>query len=130
MPVSSQSAPPSAPVFDVDGFSWVTDETVGDMLGRAVSVTEGVAVLGVHSLGDGSRIRISQAADDEIVSWRERRVHACESFSRSERGSDARGHRSVTRTVEMWILIVGLDAGGKTTILCKLKLGEVVSRRT
>ena len=77
--VSSLSAPPSAHVFDVDGFSWVLDEPVDDMPGRAVSVTEGVVFLGdvgVHSLGDGSRIRILQAADDEIVSWRERRFHA------------------------------------------------------
>merc|ERR1712224_645806 len=28
---------------------------------------------------------------------------------------------------EMRILMVGLDAAGKTTILCKLKLGEVVT---
>ncbi|XP_037653691.1 ADP-ribosylation factor 2-like [Choloepus didactylus] len=28
---------------------------------------------------------------------------------------------------EMWILMVGLDAAGKTTILYKLKLGELVS---
>ena len=58
-----------------------------------MSVTEDVVFLGdfgVHSLGDGSRIRISQAADDEVVSWR-----ACELFSRSERDSDARGRRSV-----------------------------------
>ena len=38
---------------------------------------------------------MSEAADDEIVSWRERRVHACELFCRSERDSYARGHRSV-----------------------------------
>ena len=35
------------------------------------------------------------AADDEMVSWQERLVHARESFLRSERGSYARGHRSV-----------------------------------
>ena len=68
------------------------------MLGRAVSVTEDVVFLGdrgVHSLGDGSRVRIPQAADDGIVSWRERRVHTCELPSRSERDSHARGHMSV-----------------------------------
>jgi ADP-ribosylation factor protein 1 len=28
---------------------------------------------------------------------------------------------------EMWILMMGLDATGKTTILYKLKLGEIVT---
>ncbi|XP_037653690.1 ADP-ribosylation factor 2-like [Choloepus didactylus] len=28
---------------------------------------------------------------------------------------------------EMWILMVGLDAAGKTTILYKLKLGELMT---
>ena len=51
--------------------------------------------VGAHFLSDGSRVRISQVADDKIVSWRERCVHACELFSRSERDSDARGHWSV-----------------------------------
>ena len=32
--------------------------------------------MGAHSRGGASRARISQVADDEIVSWRERRVHA------------------------------------------------------
>ena len=47
--------------------------------------------MGVHSLGYKSRIRIAKAADDKTVSRRERRVHACDLFSRSERDSDARG---------------------------------------
>ena len=47
--------------------------------------------MGVHSLGYKSRNRIAKAADDETVSRRERRVHACELFSRSEGDSDARG---------------------------------------
>ena len=57
LPVNSQSAPPSARAFDVDGLSWVIDEPVGDMRGRAVSVTEDVVFLGdvgVHSRADGS----------------------------------------------------------------------------
>ena len=69
IPMNSQSAPPSARVSDVDGFSWVSDEPVGDMLVLALSVTEDVVFLGdmgVHSLGDGSRILISL---DEMVSW-------------------------------------------------------------
>ena len=37
--VSSQSAPPSARVFNVDGFSCVSYEAVCDILGRAVFVT-------------------------------------------------------------------------------------------
>ena len=47
--------------------------------------------MGVHSRGFGSRVRTSQVADDEVVSWRE---HANELFSRAERNSDARGHWS------------------------------------
>ena len=93
-PMNSQSTPSSARVSDGEGFSWVSDEPVDDMLVRAVLDTEDVVFLGdmgVHSLGNRSRIRISQAADDEIVSWRKPRVHACELFSRSERDSDARG---------------------------------------
>ena len=96
LPVSSQSAPPSARVPNVDGFSWVIDEPVRDMLGRAVFATEDDVFLvdmEVHSRGDGSRVRILQVADDEVVSWRERRVHECDLFSRSERESDVRGHR-------------------------------------
>ena len=96
--MNSQSAPPSARVSDVDGFSWISDEPVGNMPVRAVSVAEDVVFLGdmgVHSLGGGSRVRISRAEDNEMVSWQERLVHARD-FSRSEQDSDARGHRSVS----------------------------------
>ena len=68
------------------------------MLGRAVFVSESdvfLGVMGVDSRADGSRVRTSQVADDEIVSLRERRFHAYEVFSRTERNSDARGHLSV-----------------------------------
>ena len=41
-----------------------------------------------------SQVRISLAADEEMVSWQARLVLARESFSRSERVSGARGHRS------------------------------------
>ena len=40
--------------------------------------------MGVHSRGGGSRVRISQFADDELVSWRERPAHAFEVFPRSQ----------------------------------------------
>ena len=63
------------------------DELFRDMLGRAVFVTENDVFpgdIGVHSQADGSRVRISQIADDEIVSWRERRIHANEAFSAVE----------------------------------------------
>ena len=89
--VSTQSVAPFDRVFNVDGFSWVIDEPVCDILGRAVLVTEDDVFLGdrdVHSCGDGSRVRISQVADDAIVSWREQRFHTNELFSRSERISD------------------------------------------
>ena len=98
LPVSSQSTPPSARFSDIDGLSWVMDEPARDTLGRAVFATENDVFLGdmgVHSRADGSRDRISQVADDEIVSWRERRFHAYEAFSCSERNADARSHRSV-----------------------------------
>ena len=87
LPVSSQSTPPSARVSNIDAFSWVIDEPVRDMLGRAGFVT--------HSRADGSRVRISPVADEEIVSWREHRFHTYEAFSRSKRNADARGQRSL-----------------------------------
>ena len=66
-------------------------ELVGDLLGRAVFVTEGEAFLGdvgVFSRGDGSRVRISQFADDENASW-------CGRFSRCGLKKDVRGHQPV-----------------------------------
>ena len=66
--MNSQSAPPSVCVSDDDCFSWVSGQPVEDVLLRAVSVAEDVLWLGdmdVHCLGDGSRVRISLAADDE-----------------------------------------------------------------
>ena len=62
---------------------------VRDML---VFVTENDVFLGdmgVHSRTGGSRVRVSQAEDEEIVSWRERQFHAYEAFSRSEMNADA-----------------------------------------
>ena len=56
------------------------------------AVVEDVVLLG--DMGDGSRVRISLAADDARVSWQERLVHA-RGLSRKERGSEARGHGSV-----------------------------------
>ena len=47
-------------------------------LSKTCSVTEDVVLFGetgVHSLVDGSRVRFSLAADDEMVSWQERLVH-------------------------------------------------------
>ena len=49
----------------------------------------------VYSLGEGTRIRIFLAAEDVMVSRQERLVHARELFSRSQRGSYDRNHRSV-----------------------------------
>ena len=65
---------------------------------RAGSVAKNVVVfgdMGVHRVGGVSQVRISLFADDEMFSWQERLVHERELFSRSARGSDARGHRSV-----------------------------------
>ena len=39
-PLSSKSTPPSARVSNIDGFLWVVDEPVRDMLGRRILVTE------------------------------------------------------------------------------------------
>ena len=61
LPVSSQSAPPSARVLNVDVFLWVIVAPVCGVLGRAVFVTEGEAFLGdvgVYCRGDGSQVRI------------------------------------------------------------------------
>ena len=52
--------------------------------------------MGVHARADGFRVCISQVANEEIVSCRERRLHVYEVFSRTERNSDARGHLSVS----------------------------------
>ena len=51
--------------------------------------------MGVHTRGNGSRVLMLQVADDEIVFWREGRVHAHELSSRSERLSVVPGHQSV-----------------------------------
>ena len=51
--------------------------------------------MGVNCHAGGPRARISQVADGEIVSWCERRFHAYEAFSRTERNSDARSHWGV-----------------------------------
>ena len=53
------------------------------MLVRAVCLAQDVVFfgdMGVQFLGGGSRIRISLAADDEMVSWQERLIHACDLF--------------------------------------------------
>ena len=53
--------PPPARVFNVDGSSRVIDETISDVLGRAVLVTEDDVILedvSVHSRSDGSRVRL------------------------------------------------------------------------
>ena len=46
LPISTQSAPPSARVSDGDSLSWVSEEAVDDMPGRAVSVAKDVVFLG------------------------------------------------------------------------------------
>ena len=93
----SQSAPPSDCVSDGESLTLVSDEPFEYVPVRAFSVAEDVVLsvdMGVHPLGDGSRIRISLAADDEMVSWQERLVGAHGLFSRGECDSGARGHRS------------------------------------
>ena len=63
-------------------FCGVFDEHIRDMLGRAALFTDSDVSLrdvGVCSPSDGSRVRISQVAVDEIVSWREPLFHAHES---------------------------------------------------
>ena len=95
----SQSAPPSTSVSDGECFPLVFDELVGDPPVQALSVAKDVVFpgdMGVHSLGDGSRVRISLAADDPMVSWHEQLVYARGLFSCSGRGSEARGHQSVS----------------------------------
>ena len=70
LPVSFLSTPLFARISNVVGFSWVSDELVRGMVGRAVFVTENdvfLGEMGVHSRANGSRVRISRVADDEIV---------------------------------------------------------------
>ena len=98
LPVSSQSTPPSARVSNVDGFRGSLMNLFVTCLDEQFFVTENdvfLGAMGVHSQADGSRVRISQVADEEIVSWHELRFHAYEAFSRSERNADARSHQSV-----------------------------------
>ena len=68
----SPSTPSSARVSDGDGFSWVSDEPVDDMLVRALSVAKDAVFL----KDMGSQIRISLAANKEVVSWQARLVLA------------------------------------------------------
>lgn len=48
-------------------------------------------------------------------------------FHRTKMGNFASLFKSLFGKKEMRILMVGLDAAGKTTILYKLKLGEIVT---
>ena len=94
--VSPRSTPQSVRFFNVDGFSWVIDEVIRDILWRAILVTEDDVFLGdmgVHFRSDASRVRFAHVADDGVVSWYERRGRAHELFGRTERGSETRGHR-------------------------------------
>ena len=51
--MNSKSAPPNARVSDGDGFPWVSDEPVGGMPVRAVSVVEDVVFLGDMGVQSG-----------------------------------------------------------------------------
>ena len=65
-------------------FHWSLMNLVVSCLGRTIFVLQVDASLGdigVHSRGDGLRVRFLQVADDESVSWRERRAHAHEFLS-------------------------------------------------
>ena len=73
-------------------------EPVGDVPGQASFVTEDDVFrrdVGAHSRAGVSRVRISQFADGEIVSWRGRCVRACELCSRCELSAVVQGHRPV-----------------------------------
>ena len=86
--VGSQSASPSSLVLNVDVLPWVIGELHCGEFGRAVFVTEDEVFLGdmgVYSREVGSRVRMLQGADDEIVFWRKLPTHAYELFSRRER---------------------------------------------
>ena len=93
--ISHSTHPSAFPMVMV--FLWSLTEPVDDGACEQFSVAEDVVFMTwvCIPLGDGSRIRVSLAADDEMVSWQERLAHARELCSRSERVSDARGHRSV-----------------------------------
>ena len=77
-PVSSRSAPPSARVLNVDGFSRVIDELVCDMLGRAVSLRMMRSwVTWVCTLGTGHEFRL-QYEDHPVTRRDERDITAVE----------------------------------------------------
>ena len=85
----SQSAPPSACISDGVCFP-ISDEPVEDVPVRAFYVAHDVVLLRVSRagpLGDGPRVCISLAADDELISGQERLVHARGMFTRSEEES-------------------------------------------
>ena len=65
LPMFSHPAPPSACVSDGDCVPWVSDELVKDVCGHFLSLI--FVDTGAHSLDDGSRIRISLTANDEMV---------------------------------------------------------------
>ena len=64
--------------------------------------------IGVHSRGDGLRVRFLRVADDETVSWRERRALANEFLSLSERFSV---RRYLSNTVHDTLLELTEDQG-------------------
>ena len=79
LPMCSQSAPPSSDVSDGERLRWSLASLLKTRPCGHFSVGKDVVLLGdmgVHYLGDGSGVRISLAADDEIVSWQERLAHA------------------------------------------------------
>ena len=85
--VGSQSASPSSLVLNVDVLPWVIGELhCGELDEQFLSLrVKSSWVTWVCTLEVGSRVRMLQGADDEIVFWRKLPTHAYELFSRSER---------------------------------------------
>ena len=127
LPVSFESTPPSVRVSNIGGFSWVIDELVRDILGRAVFVTENDVFLGdmgVHSRGGGCGGRTSHVAVEEMVSCRDGRFAA---DSRRATVNGAHGTESIGRIICLlrsdWCLrwldvCVCTDASGKGHRVC------------
>ena len=95
--VSTQSTPPSARVFNVDGFrESLTNLFVMSLDERSSSLRMMSSletwVSTLVTTGDEFPFRILQTM--KLSPCRERRVRACELFGRNERSSEAPGHRS------------------------------------
>ncbi len=70
--------------------------------------------------------KMKQADNDNDNDNASNNIHKHTNNNQDDDDNDSRNNSNVSSNQEVRILMVGLDAAGKTTILFKLKLGEVV----